>query len=128
MTEVYDGVLCAGGFVNGHLKPEVCDEFLRVLKPGIQCTYSILFISIIIFKNSFQVKILLWQYESNVSGGYCIIGMRESFLHLVEEYKGLLEPYMTGMDGWTLVERIEEPNWFVNLEGVVFIFQKNLLQ
>lgn len=35
VAETYDGVICSGGFVNGHLRPEVCEEFLRVLKPGI---------------------------------------------------------------------------------------------
>jgi ubiquinone/menaquinone biosynthesis C-methylase UbiE len=92
-SEKYDGVICSGGFVNGHLRPEVCQEFLRVLKPG----------------------------------GYCIIGMRESFLHIVDEYKDSLEPYMNAMTGWTLVERIEEPHWFGNLEGVIFVYQKHLL-
>lgn len=36
-TGAYDGVVCIGSFLGGHLKPEVADEFIRILKPGGYC-------------------------------------------------------------------------------------------
>ncbi len=30
----YDIVMCIAGFLGSHLKPEVAEEFCRILKPG----------------------------------------------------------------------------------------------
>lgn len=63
----------------------------------------------------------------SLAGGLCVIAMRKNFLHECEEYRDRLEPHMAKLvrgRKWIQLERKICPNYFVDFDGLIYVFRK----
>ncbi|XP_070557654.1 ubiquinone/menaquinone biosynthesis C-methyltransferase UbiE-like isoform X2 [Ptychodera flava] len=86
--DIYDAVICSGGFLRGHMDDRCLPELVRVLKPG-----GIIAIT-----------------TNDFNGPSCVEGptmarlKQEGILKSVEKYK--LEKYLGDEDGWFLAYKV----------------------
>jgi len=77
-------------------------------------------------ENHIPVKGLDEMIRLTKSNGLVVIVMREEYLQTVEQYRGLLEPYMKQLEDqnkWHRVLRDVVPNYSFNKNGIVYIYR-----
>lgn len=87
---------CSGGFVPGHLPTSAIHDLILMCKPG----------------------------------GLVVIVMRYEYLTTCDEFRPM-EPLMIELEQkippcWSQVKRLISPNYLLDKEGIVFVYQKSL--